>query len=309
MGSRAGYAVVQDRSTRLFYAHYGAPYLHLDLLPGPEPVTRYFRGLREIAYPLDDGWAEGAAVLDHDRKRLVFYTEHIETYAEHAAVMSVLAGTWPGWQVSYAYDGMADVAAATGNDPSLVRPVVPVPDIEWVEPAERRDRFIHCLVTTRDEAGVRAYALQNHGREVYDLGPELFVRLGPLEPVSECWCIPYTGFHFDLTTRTAGLWTFDSLDGRLQHLDARWPDWRWEFWENRYQEHSSRTNGTVTFPEPDLRTAYTDLRHRYEEYFNSPEDPEHTRLRALLDKRAAGPLSKYPSPPQCVTERRQSATS
>jgi hypothetical protein len=178
------------------------------------------------------------------------------------------------------------VAAATGHDRSLVSPVVPLADIEWLDPAERRDRFVHCLVTTRNRAGVRAYALQNRGKEVCDFGPGLFDQLPA--PVAECWCIPYTGVHFDLTTRTAGLWTFDSLDGRLQRMDERWPGWRWEFWENRYEEHSARTDGTVTFPEPDLRAAHAELRRRCEGYFNPPEEPEHARLRALLDERASG---------------------
>ncbi|MEO3892344.1 hypothetical protein [Nonomuraea sp. B5E05] len=49
MGSRAQYATMQDGTFGLYYSQWGAYQLELDLLPGPEPATRFARRQREVS--------------------------------------------------------------------------------------------------------------------------------------------------------------------------------------------------------------------------------------------------------------------
>lgn len=102
MGDRANYVIVENGSWHLHYSHWGAVGLDLDLLPGPAAATRFVRAQRTVTRWLDDVWCEGAALIDHDRRLLLWFSTHLDDYAYRAAALAVLARTWPGRRLEWA---------------------------------------------------------------------------------------------------------------------------------------------------------------------------------------------------------------
>ncbi|MEU1273421.1 hypothetical protein [Streptomyces sp. NPDC005799] len=65
-------------------------------------------------------WCEGAAPVDHDRRVLLWFA-FTEGWAEHSAARAVLTRTWPGWDVRFAHDGVADLTHHLGLGRDLTR--------------------------------------------------------------------------------------------------------------------------------------------------------------------------------------------
>jgi hypothetical protein len=280
MGDRSNYIVVQDGRWSLFYSHWGAVSLELDLLAGPEAATRFIRAQRAVDPDnggwLDDVWCEGAALVDHDRRRLCFFTVHYEDPDGRAAVLAVMAHTWPGWQVDWAYDGLADLVAHLGLDRAIVRD-----DTDPREPEAGYDDWVESLVTV---AGVGAYALILDAREVIAHGPAVLGMLPDDARCTRCAVMPSSGVHLDPATRSAGVWTLQPLAGMLDRTTALWPGWRWEMWADRHTEQLARVPGEVTLPEPDLPAALEHLRERFERHRgHDPAAQAHALLGELSD--------------------------
>lgn len=265
MGARANYLVVRDGAWRLFYSHWGANGIECDLLAGPDAADRFITAQREVTGDpggwLDDVWCEGAALVDHDRRLLLWFGVHLDDYAYRSATLAVLGRTWPGWRVEWAYDGLADLAAHVGMDRSAVR-VDPDPDDP--APVDPDDGVVECLVTVADGGTRRAYAVWNtDAAEIIDHGERVLGMLPDAARVTACPATPMSGVHLDTSARTAAVWTITLLNGALARTEAGWPGWTWEFWADRYEHHRAAAGGGVTLPEPDLRAALAALRDRW----------------------------------------------
>ncbi|WP_289138437.1 hypothetical protein [uncultured Brevibacillus sp.] len=75
MGQRANLIVVRDNTYDLYYSHWCANTLPKDLFWGEQYAIQYIEMQTRVDESgwLDDVWAEGGAVLDVDKKKLVFY--------------------------------------------------------------------------------------------------------------------------------------------------------------------------------------------------------------------------------------------
>ncbi|MFC9079243.1 hypothetical protein ACFTY7_20015 [Streptomyces sp. NPDC057062] len=73
MGARAQYVVVENDTWKRYFSHWAANRVVDDLLPGPAAATRCFRANQETDGWLDDVWCEGAALVDHDRRTLLWF--------------------------------------------------------------------------------------------------------------------------------------------------------------------------------------------------------------------------------------------
>ncbi|MCP2339370.1 hypothetical protein [Actinomadura rupiterrae] len=120
MGDRAHYVIKQAGAWKRYYSQWGGASMVSDLLPGPAEATR-FAGLQaETGGWIDDAMCSGAALIDHDRRRLLWFG-WVHDAAHRAAALAVLSRTWAGWRVEWAYDGLGDIVAAVGEDPASVR--------------------------------------------------------------------------------------------------------------------------------------------------------------------------------------------
>ncbi len=202
MGARAQYVVVENGTWQRYYSHWAANRVADDLLPGPAAATRCFRANREIDEWLDDVWCEGAALVDHDRRVLLWFAD-VGSWADHLAARAVLARTWPGWDVRFAHDGLGDLTHHLGigrdltRSPGWFETFEPsgFPYTEYAEPSS--------VVSLRlPDGSVRAWGSDWEPIDHLAGGPGLLDPIVASPPTPALTDMPDGGVHFDPQTRT-----------------------------------------------------------------------------------------------------------
>ncbi|WHT18724.1 hypothetical protein N8J89_37405 [Crossiella sp. CA-258035] len=97
------------------HSHWAANTLETDLLPGPGHAVRLVRAQRPAQEWLDQRWGEGGLLLDLRRRVVLFFFWHLRELPVRAAVFAVPARTWPGWEVRWAYRGLAELRGWVGH--------------------------------------------------------------------------------------------------------------------------------------------------------------------------------------------------
>lgn len=251
MGSRAHFLVHEAGRWERYYAHWGAAGLALDLLPGPEPALRFVRR-QEPSHDWwhDPTWLEACALIDADRRVLSFQAP-CDDPSYRAALLAVLGETWAGWQVEWAYFGLAGLARRAGMGLGD-RPTEPVPvgeasgpDLEDEEPCTVLSVVTEASVWVCGIAGGSPEHILRRGTAQLAREPAL---LRP-RPVESWEHHPRHGLHLDLVRRTGGMWT----TWGLRHIAEdsfpelpRWPGWSWRFWG----DDAGRQEACLTEREP-----------------------------------------------------------
>jgi hypothetical protein len=236
---RAVYVVLDAYGWQRYTGRTSAPKLDLDLAAGPAAALRRIREQEKTDQWFDDIWCEAAALVDQPHKILLFFTIHSEHYAHRAALLATLARTWPGWEIRWAYDGIADLVAYLGLDRAEVH--TDAHTVLEPDPA-RDDEFDQLVSVTRASGETEAYGLVLPIHEVLGWGPESVELLPSDARVSTCE-LPRSGVHIDFTTKTIGMWTMDAFCGLADKLS--WPGWQVEVWDDRYTEHLDKCEVTV----------------------------------------------------------------
>ena len=105
MGNRANFVIVKDQDWQLYYSHWGGCRMLDALIGGPELALRYAASLRRCEKNewCDPTWADGGAVVDLDRRRVLFFGEPLMVEMnERRALMDVLATVWPDYEICWA---------------------------------------------------------------------------------------------------------------------------------------------------------------------------------------------------------------
>lgn len=251
MGNRANFVIVENGKWQLYYDHWAGCRMLDSLAFGPDFALRYFSGLRaceptDWTCPL---WADGGAVLDVDRHRLLFFGDELMCDMPiRRAMMEVLAKMWPDHAVGWAYGGTAELAAYVGADPGADRDLHP-PNLKL---ARGRGGLCH-LVSVADSSGqARLWPLwwgvssARHGPAMLKLLPGkglTRLKLGQ---------IPVGGVHIDVARQHVGVWYTDEPQDLFDRLPGLWPGWQTECWDDRYEEHVVKCGGTLRLPAMDL---------------------------------------------------------
>ena len=87
MGNRANFVIVKDQDWQLYYSHWGGCRMLDALIGGPELALRHAASLRRCEKNewCDPTWADGGAVVDLDRRRVLFFGEPLMVDDERAA--------------------------------------------------------------------------------------------------------------------------------------------------------------------------------------------------------------------------------
>lgn len=117
MGQRCNLVIIENGQTTLYYDHWAANVLDIELLWGPE-IARKFIEERD-AKPdswLDDVWAEGGCVIDFDSQHLLWYGGEDILYEPELNLINqeLLESQWTDWTVEWAKDGIFDLARKAG---------------------------------------------------------------------------------------------------------------------------------------------------------------------------------------------------
>lgn len=253
MGNRANLILVENGEWRLYYSHWVGCRMLDALAFGPEMARRYFESQRHCARDewTDPVWADGGAVVDFDRRRLIFFGDELmETMPERRAMLAVLALTWLGFEVGWAYGGTDELVAYLGVDPrwELGRPG------QELTLAHRRDDLCHVVSVVGANGSVRLWPLW-WGSSAAWHGPDLLDRLpGKGLGRLSLGMIPESGVHVDISRATVGVWLTGEARGVFDELPRRWTQWEIECWDDRYEEQVLRCAGRLRTPELDMAT-------------------------------------------------------
>jgi hypothetical protein len=261
MGNRANFVVVKNQDWQLYYSHWAGGRILDALIGGPDFALRYAETLRQCPKDewVDPAWADGGAVVDLDRRRLLFFGDELMVVmAERRALLSVVAAVWPGYAIGWAYDGTVELAGYVG---------VRLPTHAWdKQPTLRlaRDRNTLChLVSVVDGAGqLRMWPLWWRLSQAWH-GPALIDKL-PGRGASSVTLgkVPEGGLHIDVPRKTLGVWQTADTMGIFQALPQLWSGWQTECWEDRFEEQALRCKDALRIPELDLAAGVASVQER-----------------------------------------------
>ncbi|MFJ1805624.1 MULTISPECIES: hypothetical protein [unclassified Streptomyces] len=255
MGARAQYVVVENGAWQRYYSHWAANRVVDDLLPGPAAATRCFRANRELDEWLDDVWCEGAALVDHDRRILLWFA-FADSWSDHLAARAVLARTWPGWDVRFAHDGMGDLTHHLGLGRDLTRPPGWFETFEpsWFADTENSEPW--SVVSLRlPDGSVRAWGSGREPIEHVADGPgliDLLVASSATPPLTD---MPYGGVHFEPQARAVSLWAVQTVAGIHNWPLSGWENWVLDFRGDDHTQQAGLLSADFPFPQPPLVAA------------------------------------------------------
>lgn len=250
MGNRANLVIVEDGDWRLYYSHWAGCRILDGLVAGPEHAVRYIRSFRECDKNgwTDPLWADGGAVVDLDRHRLLFFGDELMVgLSERRALLTALDMVWQDYAIGWAYDGTVELANYVGLD---------LPDSWDLEPllrlVEDPDGVCHVVSVAGADGRLRLWPLcWPLGKEsvtpaMLDLLPGRGVRrltLGTL---------PAGGVHIDVSRKTVGAWqTIDAM-GLFQALPKAWAGWQVQCWQDHLEEQLTQCRGALRVPALDV---------------------------------------------------------
>ena len=261
MGQRANLLLVRGGDYELYYTHWGAGTLPADLFWGPEWAERFVRAQQRVDETgwLDDVWAEGGALLDLDRHRVLVYGG--EDLANEAPLrrryLELMRRVWRDWEVHWAHEGIAALADYVGHPRREVLTADPRDAVCSLE-APPEPRFVQCLGSVRwAQRGIRLYPLHEHPLEYVACGPELLASGGARNGRDAFgeghWPeeFPIGGFHADVLRRTLELWITADAAGVVEHLGDRWPGWEVAWHHDAWEWQEDRCDGRLRYPRPD----------------------------------------------------------
>ncbi|WUH94350.1 hypothetical protein OG900_32265 [Streptomyces sp. NBC_00433] len=256
MGARAQYVVVENGAWRRYYSHWAGNRVVDDLLPGPDAATRCFRADREIDEWLDDVWCEGAALVDHDRRTLLWFT-WVGSWTDHMAARAVLARTWPGWDVRFAHDGMGDLTHHLGLGRDLTREPGWFETFEASGFADSEHTEPSSVVSLRlPDGSVRAWGSDWDPAEHLGAGPALVDLLAASPGTPVLTKMPYSGgVHLDPRARTVSLWAVGTVLGIHDWPLPRWEDWTLDFRGDDSTQQAGLLPADFPFPRAPLTAA------------------------------------------------------
>ncbi|MFF4055470.1 hypothetical protein ACFYZ8_06225 [Streptomyces sp. NPDC001668] len=262
MGARAQYVVVENGAWQRYYSHWAANRVVDDLLAGPVAATRCFRANREIDEWLDDVWCEGAALVDHDRKVLLWFTS-TDSWADYEAARAVLSRTWSGWDVRFAHDGIGDLTHHLGLGRNLTRS----PGwIETFEPAgfAATEDTDPCTVLSLllPDGSVQAWGSDWEPVDHLGAGPGLIDLLLATPATPALTDMPYGGVHYDPQARTVSLWAVQNVAGIHTWPLPRWENWTLEFHGDDHTHQAGLLPTGFPFPQTPLTSALRRLTDR-----------------------------------------------
>ncbi|MCY7556816.1 MULTISPECIES: hypothetical protein [Paenibacillus] len=98
--------------------HWCANTLPKDLFLGEQHAVKFIEMQKRVDESgwLDDVWAEGGAIVDLDKKKLVFYggEDILYNVPLRNFYLKLMRTIWSGWEIAWAYEGILDLANYVG---------------------------------------------------------------------------------------------------------------------------------------------------------------------------------------------------
>lgn len=260
MSEPALFVFIQGGEKRYFYDRWAAPIFMRELMWGPEALQRWLTDDDELETFTDE--IAAGAVIDFDRRHMVWYGEcdALDLPRLESAINRMISAAWPGFEVAYAVDGEADLAAAAGepdadeyesSDPLDERPEI-LEMAGSLDPDDQLDGLVDedgdeiDLSIEEDEMRAWVTLIGPSGavghRQLHLLSGDLIRNLDNVvrrldvsavdEIPSESMCSE--GMWIDETKKEIGLWGTKSTKRILRDLEKCWSDWSVQWVDDGY---------------------------------------------------------------------------
>jgi hypothetical protein len=284
VGQRANLVIVRRQDWRLYYDHWCASRLDIELFWGPRLAAAFIEQREPVSDRdgwLDEVWCEGAAVLDEDHKVLVWYggEDIIYDIPRRRAFLDLMRCQWHGWEIRWATGAIVEIGGYVGL-PADELLVDKNPGQEFTivtEYPEDNDT----LLTVRQQGNCLAGRI--YGDEgALELGPS---QLGLLQEAAReptlVWTenMPIGGVHIDIDSRSLHYWRAGPAGGIKDRVGRSWGGWQTEWLEDNFEEHLRIASMDIRLPEQDT----SDLQRS-----------ELQRIRGSCTHRASNPARNLP---------------
>jgi hypothetical protein len=291
MGQRANLVIVRHRNWRLYYDHWCANRLDVELFWGPCLAADYIEQLEPLSDRndwLDEVWCEGAVVLDEDEKVLLWYggEDIIYNIPRRRAFLDLMKCQWQGWDIRWATGGIVEIGSYVGL-PADIFLVDKTPE-EGFKVLTEYPEANETLLTVRQQG--RCLATRVHGDvEALELGPSQLTMLRDVarEP-SILWIeeMPNGGLHIDIEAQSLHYWRSEPAAGIEDRVRRNWDGWQTEWLGDRFEKHLRLASMDIQLPHPpdtaDLqRSLLQHLRENCTHIASNPaRDPAYIRMLA-----------------------------
>lgn len=209
---------------------------------------------------LDEGWCEGAAVLDFDEQVLLFCggEDIMGDIPLHSAHLSLMREPWPGWRIRWAHGGIVAIGFHVGEPARRFR-IDREPD--------PRERFHigsdglgenRVLLTVSTDGAGSARRVAGDGESLC-LGPDALDVLDEVAGAGRLvWQgqVPTGGAHVDFDNKALVFWWAQPTPAIAGRFAAAWPGRKISWIEDRFDARIERSGLDIRLPEP----PFTELR-------------------------------------------------
>jgi len=261
--------IVDDGKYELYYDHWCANCLDEYLFWGIERALAFFRDREKQGddWWLDTTWCEGGAVIDLDRKVLLWFGGEDICYdiPLRRQFIELMQKNWAGYEIRWAYDGVADLADYVGHGREKV--IVPFDEKNLFSNDKSAQLFSDSLgleywntiISIRNNENIielyKGYLTSSLRNFLY-FGSDLVKMRGQaiflteyIDNGNEINAIN-SGIHIDLVSRELHIWNSDyrELFDR-ERLQAVWKEYRIFFHGDEFEIHSKLADGKLRFAE------------------------------------------------------------
>lgn len=245
MGQRANFVIRQGGKDHVYYDHRCANRIENDLFWGPEDAIPFASQCDRAEDLLDDIWREGAAVIDLDKRHLLFFGGESYLYeVDYRRVhLNLMARHWHGWTIATAFEGIADIADFVGRPRSdyLVRKFHGHFSINTAFPQDNT-----VVLSERKSSGqLEIRRVEGEADSLSSGKKGLFFAqcADPFEELDWSGYPPTGGVHVNhLTKHLYFWWACDTPDIVRRTKDA-WPGWKMTWLQDRYEDHIALCDG------------------------------------------------------------------
>ncbi|WP_248925062.1 hypothetical protein [Paenibacillus hamazuiensis] len=281
MGQRANLVIVKEDGYNLYYNHWCANTLPGDLFWGPKNAISFIEAQNKVDDSgwLNDIWAEGGALIDLNKKLLLFYGGEDELWSipYRRIFLNLMQSVWGNWEIRWAYNGILDIASYVGVPEDKVR-TNKDDDLCVVnlEPPEEKS-WVDTIGSIKfDDGHILIFPLYG-GIEGYLLnGPRLIQNCNK-SIGHECinfdeWTsnFPSSGFHVDLNQMQIDIWHATVFADLAEKLKELWPDWKIIDHYDQYEVQLEKTAGCLKFPTVDQKKMLNEIK---DALLRSPTNP------------------------------------
>jgi hypothetical protein len=264
MGQRANLITVENGEYTLRYDHWCANRLDEILFWGVSYALDFFDAQEKVGANgwLDDVWAEGGAVLDLDKKHLLWWGGEDILYELplRRVYLKLQEKVWNGWTVEWAHRGIVDLAEYVGYPKEKV-----LADREdFSEVAElklaEKPSWVMSLGSIKTVEGetklfVLSYYCENYLFNGTNLAAHCKTQAGLEKVIWTEWEenreFPQGGFWIDEKRGTVEFWSVRDCPNVVQDLKKIWDGWEIIWYQDRYEFQVEKLGDRIVLPEID----------------------------------------------------------